>query len=53
MSTDAKPSPSHLTPPPFKHHEKGMRHLHMAEGDLSLPNSHRGPDLLGGDVDDP
>ena len=25
MSTDAKPSPSHSTPPPFKHHEKGMR----------------------------
>ena len=25
MSTDAKLSPSHSTPPPLKHHEKGMR----------------------------
>jgi hypothetical protein len=25
MSMDAKPSPSHSTPPPVKHHEKGMR----------------------------
>ncbi len=25
MSTDAKPSPSHSTPPPVKHHQTGMR----------------------------